>query len=119
MESAPKGSGKTNPEAEPAVSYLLNEYAEMPENERRRLAQSLRTKLTPFILNPILKAMFGAPKPDIDWEEVVDGSKLVILDFQDITSDADVRFKMRWVFSYLWEYIKQGQIPRKAHQYYH
>lgn len=106
-------AAKTNPEAEPAVSYLIKEYAETPDHERRRFAQSLRTKLTPFILNPILKAMFGASKPDIDWEEVVEGSKLVILDFQDITSDADVRFKMRWVFSYLWEFIKQRANPRE------
>lgn len=105
-------AGKNHPEAEPATSFFLNEYPQMPDLERRNLAMTLRTKLAPFTLNPTLKAMFGASSPGVDWEEQVEGRKLVILDFQDITDDADLRFKMRWCFSHLWEYIKKRQDVR-------
>jgi hypothetical protein len=105
-------AGQKHPEAKPATDFFLNHYPNMPALEQRNLTMTLRAKLSPFILNPTLKAMFGASSPDIDWEEVAEQRKLVILDFQDITADDDIRFKMRWTFSYLWEYIKKRQDAR-------
>ena len=105
-------AAEADPEAEPAVRFFLNEYPRIPEHERRSLALTLRTKLARFTLNPNLKAMFGASTPGIDWDEVVRDSKLVILDFQDIRNDDDLRFKMRWCFSHVWEYIKQRENGR-------
>lgn len=105
-------AGQSNSEAEPAVNYFLNEYYKLPDHQRHTLSQTLRTKLAPFTLNPTLKAMFGASTPGIDWQEKAESSRLVILDFQDITNDDDLRFKMRCCFSHLWEYIKQRQNAR-------
>jgi hypothetical protein len=102
-----------NKEAEEPVRYFLNEYPNLDVNQRRNQIMTFRNKLAPFTLDPTLRAMFGGPIPGIDWEDVLRHSKLVILDFQDITSDDDMRFRMRWCFSHLWEYLRQRRFARE------
>jgi hypothetical protein len=50
--------------------------------------------------------MFGATKPGIDWEEVERKGQTVLLDFRQEIDLELQRFKLLWVFSSLYEYIR-------------
>jgi hypothetical protein len=107
-----KQAAAENREARRAITYFLEHYSSLPESERRTLILTFTSKLAPFPLDPSYEAMFGAPTPGIDWDEVVKQRQLVILDFTGCRNDSESRFKMRWCFSHLWEYIKQRQFGR-------
>jgi hypothetical protein len=51
--------------------------------------------------------MFGASKPGINWDDVVQKKQTVLLDFRREQDEEMRRFKMLWAFSYLYEWIKQ------------
>jgi hypothetical protein len=101
------------PELKQVFGFFLDEYPKMSQQDRQSLIMTIRTKLTPFTLDPTLRAMFGASKPGVNGDDLVQKRKLVILDFQDITDDFEITFKMRWCFSYLWEYIKRRRFARE------
>jgi hypothetical protein len=101
-------------EAEEPVRYFLSEYPKLDEHQRQNQILTFRNKLAPFVLDPTRKAMFGASQPGIDWHEVVRGSKLVILDFQDLRGKpADLRFRMRWSLAQLFEYLAERKEARR------
>jgi hypothetical protein len=94
------------PEASPAVAFFREEYIPAGEANRRRLLNPYFDKIFTFTLDPNLRAMFGATTPGIDWEEVERKGQTVLLDFR---SELDLelrRFKLLWVFSSLYEYIR-------------
>jgi hypothetical protein len=63
-------------------------------------------KIFTFQLDPTLRAMFGASKPGINWDEVVRRKQTILLDFRREQDEEMRRFKMLWTFSYLYEWIK-------------
>jgi hypothetical protein len=94
------------PEASPAVAFFREEYIPAGEANRRRLLNPYFDKIFTFTLDPNLRAMFGATTPGIDWEEVERKGQTVLLDFR---SELDLelrRFKLLWVLSSLYEYIR-------------
>jgi hypothetical protein len=94
-----------HPEAAPAVAYFRDEYIPMREADRRRLTNPFFEKIFTFNLDPQLKAMFGSPTPGINWDEVSDKNQTVLLDFRNVRGE-NRRFKLLWVFAYLYEWIK-------------
>jgi hypothetical protein len=96
---------KRHPEAAPAVAYFREEYIPMREADRKRLTNPFFEKIFTFNLDPQLKAMFGSPTPGINWDEVSAKNQTVLLDFRNVRGE-NRRFKLLWVFAYLYEWIK-------------
>jgi hypothetical protein len=94
------------PEVQPAVAFFRNEYIPMREADRWRLTTPFFDKIFPFSLHPQLKAMVGARKPGIDWDEVEWKRQTVLLDFRRVTDAETRRFQLLWVFDYLYSWIK-------------
>jgi hypothetical protein len=94
-----------HPEAAPAVSYFRDEYIPMRPTDRRRLTNPFFEKIFTFNLDPQLKAMFGSQTPGINWDEVSAKNQTVLLDFRNVRGE-NRRFKLLWVFAYLYEWIK-------------
>jgi hypothetical protein len=93
-------------EAKPAVSYFRETYIPMRPADRSRLITPFLDKIFTFSLDPVLRAMFGATEPGIKWDDVAEKGQTVLLDFR-AELDAEMRrFKMLWVFDYLYSWIK-------------
>jgi hypothetical protein len=97
---------KRYPEAAPAVAFFLEEYIPAGQANRRRLLNPYFDKVFVFNLDQNLRAMFGALKPGIDWEEVEQKGQTVLIDFRSETDPQLKRFKLLWIFSTIFEYIR-------------
>jgi hypothetical protein len=70
-------------------------------------------QIFPFTVNPNLRAVFSASSPGIQWQEVESTGQTVILDFRNVLDPETRRFTMLWVFSSLYEFLKQrGRSPQ-------
>jgi hypothetical protein len=95
-----------SPELAPVIAFFRDEYIPMRQAGRRQLTTPFLDKIFSFPLDPTLRAMFGATKPGINWSEVAQKGQTVLLDFRHEHNEEMRRFKMLWVFSYLYEWIK-------------
>jgi hypothetical protein len=103
---------QVSPEAKRAVSYFRNTYIPMREADRARLTTPFLDKIFTFSLHDTFRAMFGAKEPGIRWDEVVQKKQTVLLDFRREQDEEMRRFKMLWVFDYLYSWIKtRGRSP--------
>jgi hypothetical protein len=98
---------RRNPQAAPSVVFFQEEYIPARPADRRRLLNPYFEKIFTYSLNVNLRCQFGALKPGIDWEEVEDEGQTILLDFRDETDPDMRRFKLLWVFSSLYEFIKR------------
>jgi hypothetical protein len=78
----------------------------MRQQDRSRLTTPFLDKIFTFSLDPTLRALFGAKAPGIAWEEVCEHSQTVLVDFRSEQDEEMRRFKMLWVFDYLYTWIK-------------
>jgi hypothetical protein len=76
------------------------------EADKVRLTTPFRDKVFTFPLDPTLRAMFGSRPPGIDWQEVVRKRQTVLLDYRGETDAEMRRFKLLWVFDYLYSWLK-------------
>jgi hypothetical protein len=97
---------QVSPEAKRAVSYFRTKYIPMREADRSRLTTPFLDKIFTFSLDPTFRAMFGAKEPGIKWDDVVAGKQTILLDFRHEQDEEMRRFKMLWVFDYLYSWIK-------------
>jgi hypothetical protein len=95
-----------HPTCAPAVSFFTEEYITAGQANRRRLLNPYFDKLFVFNLDPNLRAMFGAKKPGIDFDEVEQNGLTVLIDFRQETDPQLKRFKLLWIFSAIYEYIR-------------
>jgi hypothetical protein len=98
---------KRNPQAAPSVTSFQEEFIPTRPAERRRLLNPYFGKIFTFNLDVNLRCQFGGLKPGIDWEEVEEEGQTILLDFRDETDEDMRRFKLLWVFSSLYEFIKR------------
>jgi hypothetical protein len=94
------------PEAAPACDFFRNEYLPMRPANRERLTNAFRDKIVQFTHDELLAYQFGGKAPAIDWEEVEAEGLTVLLDFSGETNTELRRFKMLWLFDYLFHWIK-------------
>jgi hypothetical protein len=97
---------KRYPEAAPAVDFFLEEYIPAGQANRRRLLNPYFDKISVFSLDNNLRAMFGATKPGIDFDEVERNGHTVLIDFRKEIDPQLKRFKLLWIFSFIFEYIR-------------
>ena len=54
-----------------------------------------------------MRAIYGASRPSIDWEDVIENDKIVCLDFRGVLNAEERRFGLLWcLFHSFVEYIK-------------
>jgi hypothetical protein len=94
------------PEAKPACDFFRNEYLPMRPANREWLTNAFRDKIVQFTQDRLLAYQFGGKAPSIDWEEVEEEALTVLLDFSGETNTELRRFKMLWLFDYLFHWIK-------------
>ncbi|OJV93804.1 MAG: hypothetical protein BGO39_15665 [Chloroflexi bacterium 54-19] len=94
------------PEVKPAVDFFTQQYMEWDEATRIRRTDAFRTKIAAFSYDPLMKAMFGASQPGLDWDQVVANREAVLLDFGNEHNLEQRKFKMMWVFTSFMEWIK-------------
>jgi hypothetical protein len=86
---------------------FLNTFAGLrSENARDRQRASFLNKVDQFELDPVLRAMFGAPRPGIDWRQVEEEKLTVLLDFRRVNDPEQRQFLMMWAYQYFMEYIR-------------
>jgi hypothetical protein len=94
------------PEAAPAVAFFRNEYLPMRPADRARLTNAIQDKIIQFTHDSLLSLQFGTNALGINWEEVEREGLTVLLDFSGETNTELRRFKMLWLFDYLFSWIK-------------
>jgi len=100
------GAAGRDPELEPAVAYLRDEYAPLRPGERLALASSFLVKMAPFALDPTLRDMFCTTRAGIDLGQITAERKTVVIDMRDETNIERRRFKTRWIYEWFLAYIK-------------
>lgn len=91
----------------PAALYLIEEYSQLTEIQRRPLIDSFLTKIAVFRRDPTARAMFGASRPGMDWHQVVERGQTVLVDFRGVEHLDDIRFRMLWLWTNLLSFIKR------------
>lgn len=86
----------------------------MSDRERESLLSSLEVKLMPLILDDRQRALFGARLPGVDWEDVIEHRRAVLLDFRREHNAQLRRFKMLWTLSYFMAFVKDRGRGRHA-----
>lgn len=89
----------------PAANYFLTIYPKLPERERQFQTSAYRQKLGLFV-DPVLRAIYGADTPGIDWSEVVKKRQCVLLDFRKVPEHRK-RFCVVWAHHNLLEWIRR------------
>lgn len=69
--------------------------------------ETLKMKLLPFQFDEVMRSVYGASEPGIDWARVVDRGETVLLDFRHfLPSQVDEkRLALLWSFTFLQEFI--------------
>lgn len=94
------------PEAAPAASFFTQDFGRLSAPDQNRRAESFLNKSALFRLDPTMKAMFGSSVSGINWQDVVDNSLAVLIDFRGEHDLERMRFKLVWSFNYLMDFIK-------------
>jgi hypothetical protein len=101
------------PEVAPAIDYLLGEFARMPAREKEMKTSQFLRKISPFVLDPVLRAIYGGSMPSIRPAEVVKHRQCVLLDFRNVPK-AHRRLTIAWAYKYWDEYFRERG-PGKHH----
>lgn len=96
----------THPDLEATVLFFLDEFAGWKEERQLSRTDAFRSKITLFRLDPTMRAMFGAAQAGIDWAQVVEERKMVLLDFRHEHDVERRRFKMLWAYMSFMEFVK-------------
>jgi hypothetical protein len=94
------------PEAQPAVSWLMQELSGLKSELRSRRTASFLQKVAVLNLEDAAKAMFGADRPGLDWQQVLARGQTVLLDLRHVLDAEQRRFRMLWALFYFIEFIK-------------
>ncbi len=94
------------PEAAPAIGFLLETYAPATPKEKKDMSFSFLRKLSPYRLNRMMRAMYGASVPAFTPEEVVEDKLCVIFDFQRV-SKKQRQLGILWLYHYFNTYFRE------------
>jgi hypothetical protein len=92
------------PEVQPAIDFML-EFAKNKPDFRTRRSESFLNKIQMFLLDPGMRAIFGATTVGLDWAQVTQKGYAVLIDFRHELTPEYKRFKLLWVFMNLWTYL--------------
>jgi hypothetical protein len=99
--------GKTAIEniAQPMGVELIQRGWQLTELDRltTKIPPTLKVKLIPLIHSPTQRAIYGAAKPGIDWQEVIDKKQIVLIDYRQMRKP---QFALVWILDYLLSFLE-------------
>jgi hypothetical protein len=110
-----RSAREAEPEAAPAIDYLLGEYKAMKPEERRRETLSFLRRISMFHLDPVLRAQYGAAAPSFTLKQVVDERRCVLFDFRNVLNLEQRRLGILWLYQYCNTYFR-ARGPQGKHQ---
>jgi len=99
---------RLNPEVFRARNRLMD-FIDQPKRTRESQSEVILHRLQRIEFDPVAEAMFSAPKPQVNWNEVVDQGKIVLIDLRDEKSDKARELKLFWVWGSIYEFIKSRE----------
>ena len=99
---------RLHPEVIRARNRLMD-FTQQPERTRESQSEVILNRLQRIEFDPVAEAMFSAPYPLVDWEDVVDNGKIVLIDLRHEKSDKARELKLFWVWGSIYEYIKSRE----------
>src|SRR5215217_7324597 len=101
-------AARLNPEVSRARNRLLD-FIDQPERTRQSQSEVILNRLQRIEFDAVAEAMFSAPAPLVNWDEVVDNGKVVLIDLRHEKSDKARELKLFWVWGSIYEYIKSRE----------
>jgi hypothetical protein len=92
---------------EPTLDFFIRELPGWKAEFRSRRTASFMQKISIFGVSRPLKAMFAASRPGIDWQQIVNSGKTVLVDLRNVHDVEMQRFKLLWVLQHFLQFIKQ------------
>lgn len=90
-----------------ACNFFLSEYMGWDPSKRMQEAGSFRGKFYALTQSNPTIAIFGANRPGIDFNQMIEQGQTILLDFsRDQQNPALLKFKMLWWFYYFLNFIK-------------
>jgi len=87
----------------------LLDFINQPEKTRQSQSEVILNRLQRIEFDVVAEAMFSAPAPLVNWDEVVDNGKVVLIDLRHEKSDKARELKLFWVWGSIYEYIKSRE----------
>src|SRR5215211_3935164 len=87
----------------------LMDFLDLPKKSQESQSEVILNRLQRIEFDVVAEAMFSTPKPQVDWNEVVDQGKIVLIDLRHEKSDKARELKLFWVWGSIYEYIKSRE----------
>src|SRR5215204_3919794 len=71
---------KLHPEVIRARNRLIEDFLDLPRKQQQSQSEVILNRLQRIEFDAVAEAMFSTPKPLIDWDDVVDNGKQVLID---------------------------------------
>jgi|SRR5215216_28006 len=97
------------PEVTGSRNRLINEFLTLSPKAQKSEAEVILNRLPRIEFDVIAEAMFSAPKPLVDWDDVVDNGKSVLIDLRHEKADDARELKLFWVWGSIYEFIKSRE----------
>lgn len=94
-----------HPDIRPAVTRLLDVYPKQRPPEQQMLTGAYLRKLANLNRESSMRAILGADRAGLTWDEAVEKRQLVLLDFSHV-ADTDQQFMLLWWYRSLIEWIR-------------
>lgn len=95
-----------------AVDFFLRTYPSWRPQERAMQTNAYRDKLR-LLIEPTQRAIYGADRPALDWDDVVEQRKCVLLDFRNVP-ESRRKFTVVWLHSYLMAWIRRREPSKQT-----
>jgi hypothetical protein len=95
-----------HPECQHSVDFFLKVYKQLSQDRKTSITTLFRQKITPFYSSPTLQAICAATQPGIDWQDVIEKKKIVLLDFRSVTSEQIKSFLTLWCLKSFLTFIR-------------
>ena len=100
-------AAKDEPEADPAVRWLLTQMPKPGTSAWRNEVGSYLNKVRSLTLNAAARATYATATPAFRWEDVLEQNLCVLVDFRGVVHEEPKRFGLVWVFRSLIEAVKR------------
>jgi hypothetical protein len=98
-------AGRLHPEIQRSKNRLLM-FLDLSPTTQQSWAEVILNRLQRIEFDVVAEAMFSAPTPLVDWDDVVDQGKQVLIDLRYEKSQKAKELKLFWVWGSIYEYIK-------------
>jgi hypothetical protein len=95
------------PEAAPAIDYLLNDYAQKTNSEKQKDTLSFFRRVSMFRLDQSLRAIYGASTPSVTPAQIVAEKRCVILDYRNVRNTEQRKLGLLWLYHYCNDYFRE------------